>query len=334
MKRLFLSIIMSSLSIVSNLIFAHSSDTLLVHFTVNQCDSLIQANVNNPDFVVLDVRRPTEHNPEHLTGAINRDYYASDFDDQIDQLPRHKLYIIYCRSGGRSGNTFNLMNTMNFINVVNMLGGINAWKSEGLPVTSDFAPLLMAVSDTIITSDTIFIGNTDTMNLMITNRANDTLQTFSIPNLTGSEFSTDFDTSITILGSEDYAFSICYSPIDEIHDSLHFQIESDGGIVSFYINRTGIIPVNITETESKPSLNVYPNPFSTSTTLSYELKRPETIHLSIFNHLGQLICQHSEEQQQGNQQLQWNAEGFADGVYYYRLQVGEQVANGKMVKVI
>jgi hypothetical protein len=78
---------------------------------------------------------------------------------------------------------------------------------------------------------------------------------------------------------------------------------------------------------------MYPNPFKTSTNLSYELAQPETVTLSIYNHLGQLVYQIQLNQQPGNQQLIWNAEGYAEGVYYYRLKAGDAVANGKMVKV-
>jgi len=77
----------------------------------------------------------------------------------------------------------------------------------------------------------------------------------------------------------------------------------------------------------------YPNPFSTSTTIEYELNQPEKVSLRIYNHLGQLIYQTEENQPQGKQQLIWNTEGYADGIYYYRLQAGEQIASGKMVKV-
>jgi hypothetical protein len=81
------------------------------------------------------------------------------------------------------------------------------------------------------------------------------------------------------------------------------------------------------------ALSVIPNPFTTSTTLSYELQQPETVYLSVYNHIGQIIYQTQENQPQGKQQLIWNAERYAEGVYYYRLKVGDAVANGKMVKV-
>lgn len=77
----------------------------------------------------------------------------------------------------------------------------------------------------------------------------------------------------------------------------------------------------------------YPNPFTTATTLSYELNKSEKVTLSIYNHLGQLLYQTQENQPQGSQQLSWNAEAYAFGIYYYRLKAGDKVANGKMVKV-
>ena len=35
------------------------------------------------------------------------------------------------------------------------------------------------------------------------------------------------------------------------------------------------------------------------------------------------VYQTEENQPRGKQQLIWNAEGYAYGIYYYRLQVGE-----------
>ena len=91
--------------------------------------------------------------------------------------------------------------------------------------------------------------------------------------------------------------------------------------------------VYVDEVNQLDKLITSPNPFTTSTTIEYELQQPEKISLSIYNHLGQLVYQTQENQSQGKQQLLWNGEGYTDGIYYYRLQAGEQVANGKMVKV-
>jgi hypothetical protein len=90
---------------------------------------------------------------------------------------------------------------------------------------------------------------------------------------------------------------------------------------------------DISEYNNWQSVMIFPNPFTTSATIEYELKQPEKVTLRIYNHLGQVVYQAQENQPQGSQQLIWNAERFADGIYYYRILVGDAVANGKMVKV-
>ena len=81
------------------------------------------------------------------------------------------------------------------------------------------------------------------------------------------------------------------------------------------------------------ALSNYPNPFPTSTTIEYNLKYPEKITLTIYDYLGKPVYQTRDNQLHGLQMIVWNGEKFPDGIYYYRLQVGDAIANGKMVKV-
>ena len=76
----------------------------------------------------------------------------------------------------------------------------------------------------------------------------------------------------------------------------------------------------------------YPNPFSHSTIFEYRIDEPAVVALTIYNHLGQQIeSLVNNHQQQGKHQAVWNAEGLPAGIYFYRLQAGEQQATGKMV---
>ena len=209
------------------------------HLTVLECDSLINANSSNPNFVVLDVRTVNEYNPQHLQGAINRNYYNPNFSNLLSALDTNKTYLIHCASGGRSGNVFNLMQTMSFTKVYNMIGGMNAWNAQSLPSTNLFAPLLMFISDTVIPNQNIELGLVDTIEVKITNRANSTLSFLSITSLVGTEFSTDFDLNVTRQGAKDYAFNIFYEPIDMSTDTLNFTIESNGGDITLSVTRTG-----------------------------------------------------------------------------------------------
>jgi len=49
----------------------------------------------------------------------------------------NREYLIYCRSGNRSGQAFQLMQDLGFQTVYNMLGGMNSWNASGYPVTDE-----------------------------------------------------------------------------------------------------------------------------------------------------------------------------------------------------
>jgi len=108
---------------------------IIEDITPQEAFTLIQQNQDNPDFVIIDVRTPEEFADEHIENAINIDYRSETFRDELNTLDKNKTYLIYCRSGGRSGNALDIMAELNFREVYNMSGGINQWKAEGLPTT-------------------------------------------------------------------------------------------------------------------------------------------------------------------------------------------------------
>jgi len=90
-------------------------------------------------------------------------------------------------------------------------------------------------------------------------------------------------------------------------------------------------------TEEAPSLVVkfnlmqnYPNPFNLRTKIKYELPITNYVDLSIYNLLGQKVdILVSENQVAGNHAVEWNASGFASGIYYYRLQTDGGIVQTK-----
>ncbi len=101
--------------------------------TAQEAFILMQNNQYNPDFVIIDVRTPEEFAEGHVEQATNIDYYSETFRDELNNLDKNKTYLVYCRSGNRSGNALNIMAELNFREVYNMTGGIIAWNAEGLP---------------------------------------------------------------------------------------------------------------------------------------------------------------------------------------------------------
>jgi predicted outer membrane repeat protein len=64
----------------------------------------------------------------------------------------------------------------------------------------------------------------------------------------------------------------------------------------------------------------YPNPFNPVTTITYELPINSHVELSIYNLLGQKVATLiSGQQAVGRYTINWDATGFASGVYYYRI---------------
>ncbi len=80
--------------------------------------------------VLLDVRTPEEYAEGHIAGSIMIDYRDNSFDEEIEKLDKDATYLIYCRSGGRSGKAVHKMIGNGFKDVTNMEGGYNAWSSK------------------------------------------------------------------------------------------------------------------------------------------------------------------------------------------------------------
>lgn len=88
----------------------------------------------DPDIVVIDVRTPEEFAEGYIEGADMLDFYADTFADDIAALDPDNTYLLYCRSGNRSGQTAALMQQLGFENVYDMDGGVVAYGEQGLPL--------------------------------------------------------------------------------------------------------------------------------------------------------------------------------------------------------
>jgi len=106
----------------------------------NKTDGSIAENVNVEEFAkhaetaqLLDVRTPGEWREGVIEGAIMADFYEDSFKSELEKLDKDKPVAVYCKSGGRSGQTMAMMNEMGFKEVYNLKGGIGAWLSAGKP---------------------------------------------------------------------------------------------------------------------------------------------------------------------------------------------------------
>jgi rhodanese-related sulfurtransferase len=99
-----------------------------------QAQDLIEKNRGNSGFVVLDVRTPAEFAAGHLPGAVNVDFRSPDFQARAGTLARGKSYLVYCRTGHRSGLALPILQHLGFTGLYHLDGGITAWQRERLPL--------------------------------------------------------------------------------------------------------------------------------------------------------------------------------------------------------
>ena len=80
----------------------------------------------------------------------------------------------------------------------------------------------------------------------------------------------------------------------------------------------------------------YPNPFNSSTTLHYDLPKPSSVVISIYDILGNEVIELvNEEQHYGYKKIIWNGENrggnkVSPGVYFYKAKLGELIETKKM----
>ncbi len=73
--------------------------------------------------------------------------------------------------------------------------------------------------------------------------------------------------------------------------------------------------------ESSLLIQNYPNPFTSVTTIKYKITEPGFVSIKVFSVMGSevatLVC---EEKTAGEYSVEWNADGFRNGIYFCKLQ--------------
>lgn len=76
---------------------------------------------------IIDVRTVKEFNSGHIKNAANIDFKSSNFIQTISRLDKTKPYLIYCKSGNRSGKTSKIMDSLGFYKIYDLKGGFLNW---------------------------------------------------------------------------------------------------------------------------------------------------------------------------------------------------------------
>ena len=84
-------------------------------------------DIDQPDYIVIDLRDNREYSRGHIAGAMNLPY---DFlDSYIEKLPKKRRYILYCSHGAASMIAGRRMSEHG-LDVLSISGGILSYRGR------------------------------------------------------------------------------------------------------------------------------------------------------------------------------------------------------------
>jgi rhodanese-related sulfurtransferase len=93
----------------------------------------LSERIEDPNVLVLDVRRQGEWDAAHIAGA---DWYPLDkFKAALPLLEKDKAIAVHCKGGYRSMIASSMLQCAGY-RVVNVIGGFDAWEQAQLPTTA------------------------------------------------------------------------------------------------------------------------------------------------------------------------------------------------------
>lgn len=110
----------------------------LISHSFNRFDSISPliavTKMNDDNLVVIDVRESHEYNKSHIEAALN--IPLGKVEEKLSTLEKykHQPIIVTCQTGARSVAACKTLTKAGFEKVFNMLGGMQSWEDNKLPI--------------------------------------------------------------------------------------------------------------------------------------------------------------------------------------------------------
>ncbi len=101
-------------------------------------DELADMIEQTPGILLLDVRKKTEYDSEHIIGAENMP--LDDINTDMKQLDKEATYYVHCAAGYRSVIYISILMARGFKNLVNVKAGFKALKESGRFTMTQYQP--------------------------------------------------------------------------------------------------------------------------------------------------------------------------------------------------
>jgi rhodanese-related sulfurtransferase len=107
--------------------------------TVNSIEPEAVMQYAQDGYEILDVRRSTEAETEHVSGAIN--ISLIDLENRMEELEKDQKYLVHCAGGYRSMIASSILINNGFKNIINIHGGFSKIKQvDNVPLIAGKCP--------------------------------------------------------------------------------------------------------------------------------------------------------------------------------------------------
>ena len=106
---------------------------------INEISDAQFTEIQDSDYILVDVRTIEEYESGHIQDAINFDFYSESFQKEILSLDKSSSIILYCRTQNRSTKTANYLKENGYKEISVIAGGITSWVKNGNDLVYNFS---------------------------------------------------------------------------------------------------------------------------------------------------------------------------------------------------
>ena len=106
---------------------------------INEISDAQFTEIQDSDYILVDVRTAEEYESGHIQDAVNFDFYSESFQNDILTLDKSSSIILYCRTQNRSTKTANYLKENGYKQITVIVGGITSWVKNGNDLVYNFS---------------------------------------------------------------------------------------------------------------------------------------------------------------------------------------------------
>ena len=114
---------------------------------INEISDIQFTEIQDTDYILVDVRTAEEYESGHIQDAVNFDFYSESFQKDILTLDKSSSIILYCRTQNRSTKTANYLKENGYKEITVIEGGIKSWVKNGNDLVYNFSEFISPKED-------------------------------------------------------------------------------------------------------------------------------------------------------------------------------------------